>query len=85
MTKTMTQGGQRRTIQLGCGFMFSGSVRECEFKVKLHRKKCSMCGIDNAMPCEFNKSVAKHNGWNGLRGTNKVSNIISTDINGIPR
>lgn len=76
MTKTINFGGQRRTIQSGCGYTATGSVRDCNFKIKLHQKKCDICkgGI---VPTEFDRLGAEFNGWNGLRGSNKVEGRLS--------
>ena len=76
MTKTINQGGQRRTIQLGCGYTTKGSVKECEFKMKLHSKRCSLC-VGNHKSKEFDNSMALHNGWNGLKGSNRVTSVVT--------
>lgn len=75
-TKTFNYGGQRRTVQTGCGYTASGSVRDCNFKINLHKKNCPMCS-GAVTPTEFDSVGASYNGWDGLRGSNKVEGKMS--------
>lgn len=77
MTKTVNFGGQRRTIQTGCGYTATGSVRDCNFKIKLHQKRCAICG-GATLPTEFDRQGGAYNGWDGLRGSNRVEGRLTT-------
>jgi hypothetical protein len=83
------RGGQKRTTELPCGKRIIGSIREVNGRVDIHRKCCKIC-IDLAAEggfCElpkFNKEAGNINGWNGVRGIQKPSKMMTTAIvNGV--
>jgi hypothetical protein len=72
------RGGQKRTIELGCGFRIVGHPREVEGKLKIHKKRCSACSeFDTKVP-EFSREAGVINGWNGCRGGKKTTKMMTT-------
>jgi len=78
------KGGQRRTAQLGCGYICSGSHRECEGKLKLHFKVCVVCQLsgtaerDKSRDKSFNRTLGDINKWHGFDAKgNKVNQMVS--------
>lgn len=70
MSNQYQKGGQRRTIETGCGWRCVGHPTEVNKKYILHKKYCKDCGDNNTdkLP-EWNKEAGLMNGWKGL--TNK--------------
>ena len=85
-----SQGGQRRTASVLCGFSTRGSVREVEYKLKLHLRICEWCKENNKEikkqieETPFNNTAGTFNGWDGIKRNgitkNKISNVV---VNGI--
>ncbi len=67
-TTSRNFGGQRRTIEIKCGFITSGSLRESTYKWKLHKRECDICKDITVNPgnIEFDNARAIKNGWNGV-------------------
>jgi len=83
MPKTYNYGGQRRTSQTTCGFTCKGSVREVNFKIRLHQRVCPICEPTTDGLEEFNKVAAGVNGWNNLKGDSKVTKkAVEVSIDG---
>ena len=88
MTKGKNQynmGGQKRTAQFGCGYVCSGSHRECEGKIRLHLKVCVVCQLSGAAESnksrdkKFNKTLGDINKWHGYDGKgNKINKMVSS-------
>ena len=77
-SKIFIKGGQRRTIEGCCGFSCKGSLREVEYKTKLHIKNCKIC-IENKTTyagSAFNSSIANHNGWGGIRAHKIITSTL---------
>jgi hypothetical protein len=77
-SKIVVRGGQRRTIIVSCGFSCKGSLREVEYKTKLHTRICKVCkenevNIAGITESPLNSSLANHNGWDGFRGSKKIT------------
>lgn len=68
----MMMGGQRRTIVAPCGWTAKGSIREANFKMKLHVKNCKTCDVKNITIPDFD---TKANGLDGIT-TSKRGNAI---------
>ena len=64
-SKNFNKGGQRRTIECGCGFSISGHPTELNLRIRLHKKKCAN-GDNNSVPLAFNPTLGNINGWKGL-------------------
>ncbi len=79
-SKIFIKGGQRRTIEGCCGFSCKGSLREVEYKTKLHIKNCKICIENKTTYSEsaFNSSIANHNGWGGLRADKIITSTHAT-------
>ena len=79
------RGGQRRTIEAGCGFRCVGHPTEVNKKYLLHKKYCKDCGETEYQAPEFNKEGANTNGWNGVRLKNNVPKQMLTTafVNGV--
>ena len=78
-------GGQRRTAQLGCGYVCSGTHRECEGKLRLHFRVCMVCQLSGAAENNknrdksFNRTLGDINKWHGFDGKgNKVNQMVSS-------
>jgi len=86
-----SKGGQRRTASVMCGFSTRGSVREVEYKLKLHLRICEWCKENNKEikkqieETPFNATAGTYNGWDGIKTNgitkNKVCNVV---VNGNP-
>lgn len=60
------RGGQRRTIQSGCGWCRTGHPTEVNRLYILHKKFCKDgCGSSGYEAPEFNKEAGNINGWKG--------------------
>jgi hypothetical protein len=80
------KGGQRRTAVIQCGYSVKGSLRDVEYKLKLHTRVCEWCKENNKelgktiAETPFNVNAAKINGWNGIQQNkvtkDKISNLI---------
>ena len=74
------RGGQRRTIETGCGWKCVGHPTEVNKKYLRHRRYCKDC-IDNnkvdELP-EFNKEGGKINGWKGITIRSQKPNQMLT-------
>jgi hypothetical protein len=78
------RGGQKRTMELGCGFRIVGHPREVEGKLKIHNKRCSTCSEFGAGVPEFSREAGNINGWNGCRGVKKPTKMMTTAfVNGV--
>lgn len=82
-------GGQRRTAQFGCGYVCSGTHRECEGKIRLHLKVCMVCQLSGAAENDkkrdksFNRTLGDINKWHGYDGKgNKVNQMVSECYSG---
>lgn len=79
------RGGQRRTLEAGCGWRCVGHPTEVNKKYKIHRKYCKTCGECEYQAPEFNKEGANMNGWKGVNIKQNVPNKMLTTafINGV--
>jgi len=80
-------GGQQRTIQATCGFTIKGHPQEVNKKIIRHRKYCMVCltAIQNGdgvavVPPAFNKVSGMMNGWNGMLGDGRATQMVTTAI-----
>jgi len=88
ITKMFNFGGQQRTIQSTCGFTIKGHPQEVNKKIIRHRKYCNICriAIENSLtedftkPPAFNKVSGMSNGWNGMLGDRRASQMVTTAI-----
>ena len=73
------RGGQRRTIETGCGWRCVGHPQEVNGKFKLHKKYCNTCNetFTEELP-SFNKKASKINGWKGLTDRGQKPNQMLT-------
>jgi hypothetical protein len=82
---TYQRGGQRRTIEAGCGWRCVGHPQEVNKKFILHKKYCNTCREhhNQELP-DFNKEGGKMNGWKGITNRNQQPNQMLTTafING---
>ena len=78
------RGGQKRTIELACGFRIVGHPREVDGKHKIHKKRCSTCSEEDIKIPKFNQESGELNGSNGFRGEKKLTKMrASTIVNGV--
>ena len=61
----MSKGGQKRTAICPCGFVAKGQLREANFKIKMHAKRCP-----RAIECNVAEMVSPTfaPGPNGIHG-----------------
>jgi len=85
----MSLGGQRRTLEVACGFVIRGHPTEVNSKYKRHSRVCKKCieirGEDkpSVLP-DFSSASGSVNGWNGIKHTGLVDNMVSqVMINGV--
>lgn len=73
------RGGQRRTIEAGCGWRCVGHPQEVNGKFKIHKKFCNTCkdSYTEGLP-EFNKEGGKMNGWKGITNRGQQPNQMLT-------
>ena len=73
------RGGQRRTIEAGCGWRCVGHPQEVNGKFKIHKKICNICkdNYTEGLP-EFNKEGGKMNGWKGITNRGQQPNQMLT-------
>lgn len=83
MSKTFNKGGQRRTIEAGCGWRCVGHPTEVNKKFILHKKYCKFCGSHTDLP-DFDKTAGNMNGWKGHFHNNnsKKETISYVSVNG---
>lgn len=78
-------GGQRRTVELKCGKIFRGSVREVNGKVNIHRRHCEICKEaiehNSVATRPFNSVQGSSNGWNGICGNGRRIGVASGSVN----
>lgn len=77
--KQFCKGGQRRTMEAGCGWRCVGHPQEVNGKWEIHRRYCKDC-MDTqteVMP-EFNKTAGLMNGWKGMTNRNQQPNQMLT-------
>ena len=78
----MSLGGQRRTIEVPCGFVIRGHPTEVNQKFKRHSRLCKKCieirGDDNPhiLP-DFSSASGAVNGWGGVNNNGLVDNVVS--------
>jgi hypothetical protein len=78
----MSLGGQRRTIEVPCGFVIRGHPTEANSKLKRHSRLCKKCieirGDDKppTLP-EFSAAAGAVNGWGGINKGGLVNNMVS--------
>jgi hypothetical protein len=79
------RGGQRRTIEAGCGWRCVGHPQEVNKKYLIHKRYCNDCGESEYDAPEFNKEGANMNGWKGVNIKQNVPNKMLTTafINGV--
>ena len=79
------RGGQRRTLEAGCGYKCVGHPTEVNKKYLLHKRYCKECGESETEPPEFNKEAGNMNGWKGVSLKQNVPNQMLTTafINGV--
>lgn len=58
MPKLQDYGGQRRTIVSQCGFSCRGSLREADYKLRLHMRLCPQCNDKEYESPAFNYDTA---------------------------
>jgi hypothetical protein len=77
-TKSVPQGGQRRTIECACGYRAQGHPTQINLRMRLHDKVCGAAGIDTVgtIPA-FNYYQAYGNGWGGC-SNGKQHNMIGS-------
>ena len=85
MSKQHFRGGQRRTLEAGCGWKTCGHPQEVNKKWEIHRRYCLNCmnSQQREMP-EFDKTAGLMNGWKGVDNNNqKHKKMLTTAyING---
>jgi hypothetical protein len=73
-------GGQRRTIETGCGWRCAGHPREVNGKFKIHKRLCDVCRESHTKELpKFSNEAANINGsWKGNKCINNQPNQILT-------
>ena len=82
---TYQRGGQRRTIEAGCGWRCAGHPQEVNGKFRIHKKFCETCRENHTQELpSFNKEAGNINGWKGITNRNQQPNQMLTTafING---
>ena len=72
------KGGQRRTIETGCGWRCVGHPTEVNKKFLIHKRYCKDCNNNISVLPEYNKEAGLINGWSGLNGNLEQTNKIMT-------
>jgi hypothetical protein len=76
---TYQRGGQRRTIEAGCGWRCVGHPQEVNGKFRLHKKYCETCRENHTQELpSFNKEAGNINGWKGITNRNQQPNQMLT-------
>ena len=85
MVKTFNKGGQRRTIEVSCGWRCVGHPTEVNKKFELHKKYCKECGSTNYTPGAFDRAAADINGWKGQyhKNNGKKESISNVSVDGV--
>lgn len=77
----MSNGGQKRTIQYGCGFILKGHPTEVNKKHVRHLRFCSQCSECLPKKLEdFSTSNGLINGWDGLSRKGDIINTKSVSL-----
>jgi hypothetical protein len=76
----MNFGGQRRTIETGCGWRCVGHPQEVNGKFKIHKRLCDICRESHTKELpKFSNEAANINGsWKGIKSINNQPNQILT-------
>lgn len=74
------KGGQRRTIEAGCGWRCVGHPTEVNKKYARHKRVCKDCKESNSLAelPEFDKTAGLVNGWKGITNRNQQPNQMLT-------
>jgi hypothetical protein len=72
------KGGQRRTIEAGCGWRCFGHPNEVDKKYLRHRRYCSSCKENADELPKFNREAGLINGWKGNTNRHQKPNQILT-------
>ena len=74
------KGGQRRTIEAGCGYKCVGHPTEVNKKWIRHKRTCSVCKEGNSLKelPTHNKEGGLTNGWNGFTGKKQSNRVLTT-------
>jgi len=73
-------GGQRRTIEISCGWRCIGHPNEVNKKLARHERYCPSCSQHSTIKLEpFNKEASKMNGWDGLTAKGQKPTQMSTN------
>jgi len=76
---TFQRGGQRRTIEAGCGWRCVGHPQEVNGKFRIHKKYCDTCRESHTQELpSFNGEAGKINGWKGITNRNQQPNQMLT-------
>ena len=77
--KQYQKGGQRRTMEAGCGWRCVGHPQEVNGKWAIHRRYCNECRETQLeeLP-EFNREAGLMNGWGGITNRNQQPNRMLT-------
>lgn len=78
------RGGQRRTCISLCGFTCKGSIREVNYKHKLHKKVCDICKDLKVEDVPYSRTAGEANGWGGIdaKGNKVKTNLSHLSVNG---
>jgi hypothetical protein len=84
MSKTFNKGGQRRTLELGCGWRCVGHPTEVNKKFIIHQRHCKECGEAKIQLPEYSRIAGDTNGWKGQshKPNSKKETITSVSCNG---
>jgi hypothetical protein len=63
----MIDGGRKRTIEARCGFVLGGQSSETVRRFKIHARHCDICSKEAINIPEFNQTLGRLNGYNGVR------------------
>ena len=77
---SFNRGGQRRTIELGCGWRCVGHPQEVNAKFERHKRFCNTCSPNIKLSTSFNKFEGNNNGWDGIKGNRRVNEIHSSAV-----
>jgi hypothetical protein len=72
------RGGQRRTIETGCGWRCVGHPTEVNKKYLIHKRFCNECKDSKTILPEYSVEAGLINGWSGLTGNLEQTNKIMT-------
>lgn len=78
------KGGQKRTIETGCGWRCVGHPTEVNKKFLIHKRYCKDCINNISVLPKYNRKAGLINGWNGLVGNEQTNKMITTVfVNGV--